>query len=182
MQKNPKMYGRDSKSKLFIVSDQTNVMSQDPENLKKSVKEQGEKLARLGIDLGKIQFSYKIEQKTSKDYWQKKIDNFKKYHEKALEYYNQVHAMMNLVNKEESQMFLLRTSKFRQLALTLIGIMEKIKENPSIIDPKDKQQSQWSREIKNEIIEHSNKCLRHEIDMNSLFREFYEKHLRKMIE
>jgi len=182
MQKNPKMHGRDSKSKLFIVSDQTNVMSQDPENLKKSVKEQGEKLARLGMSLGRIQFSYKIEQKTSKDYWQKKIDDFKKYHEKALEYYNQVHAMMNLVNKEESQIFLLRTSKFRQLALALIGIMEKIKENPSIIDPKDKQQSQWSREIKNEIIEHSNKCLRHERDMNSLFREFYEKHLKKMIE
>ncbi|EIJ66136.1 hypothetical protein BD31_I0615 [Candidatus Nitrosopumilus salaria BD31] len=157
-------------------------MSQDPENLRKAVKEHGEKLAKLGMNLGEIQFSYKIEEKTSKDYWQNRIDDFKKYHQKALEYYNQVYAMMNLVNKEESQMFLLRTSKFRQLAVTLIEIMEKIKENPSIIDHKDKQQSQWSREIKNEIIEHSNKCLRHEMDMNSLFREFYEKQLKKMIE
>jgi len=175
------MPGKNLKSKLFIASNQTDVMDQDPENLKKSVKEEGEKLAKLGITLSKIQFSYKIEEKTSKDYWQKRIDDFKKYHEKALEYYNQVHTMMNLANKEESQMFLLRTSKFRQLALTLIEIMEKIKDNPSIIDPKDKQQSQWSREIKNEIIEHSNKCLRHEMDMNSLFREFYEKHLKKMM-
>jgi hypothetical protein len=157
-------------------------MSQDPENLKKTVKEHAEKLAKMGMNLGEIQFSYKIEEKTSKEYWQKRINDFKKYHEKATEYYNQVHAMMNLVNKEESQMFLLRMSKFRQMALTLIEIMEKIKENPSIIDNKDKQQSQWSREIKNEIIEHSNKCLRHEMDMNSLFREFYEKQLKSMIE
>jgi len=157
-------------------------MSQDPENLKKSVNEIGEKLAKLGMSLSEIRFSYKIENKTSKNYWQKRIDDFKKYHKKALEYYNQVHAMMNLVHIEESQMFLLRTSKFNQLALSLIEIMEKIKENPSIIDLKDKQQSQWSREIKNEIIEHSNKCLKHEMDMNSLFREFYEKHLKMMME
>jgi predicted secreted protein len=181
-QKNPKTLGRNLKFKLFIGSTQTNLMSQDPENLRKAVKEHGEKLAKLGMNLGEIQFSYKIEEKTSKDYWQNRIDDFKKYHQKALEYYNQVYAMMNLVNKEESQMFLLRTSKFRQLAVTLIEIMEKIKENPSIIDHKDKQQSQWSREIKNEIIDHSNKCLRHEMDMNSLFREFYEKQLKKMIE
>ncbi len=89
---------------------------------------------------------------------------------------------MNLVNKEESQMFLLRTSKFRQLGLKLIEIMEKIKENPSIIDSKDKQQSQWSKEIRDQITEHSNKCLHHEKDMNASFREFYEKYLKKILE
>ncbi|MDH5463128.1 MAG: hypothetical protein OEW49_02350 [Nitrosopumilus sp.] len=157
-------------------------MNQDPENLKKSVKEIGEKLAKLGMSLSEIRFSYKMENKTSKYYWQKRIDDFKKYRKKALEYYNQVHAMMNLVNVDESQMFLLRTSKFNQLAVSLIEIMEKIKENPSIIDPKDKQQSQWSREIKNEIVEYSDKCLKHEMDMNSLFREFYESNLKKLVE
>jgi len=176
------MHGIKLKSKLFIVSKQIKSMSQEQENIKKKVKEHSEKLAKLGISLGEIQFSYRIEEKTSKEYWQKRIDDFKKYHEKALEYYSQVHVMMNVVNKEESQLFLLRTSKFRQMALTLIETMEKIKENPSIIDPKDKQQSQWSREIKNEIITYSNECLRHEMDMNSSFREFYEKHLKKMIE
>jgi argininosuccinate lyase len=156
-------------------------MSEDPEKLKKSVKEHSDKLAKLGMELGEIQFNYKNEEKASKEYWQQRIDDFKKYNEKGLEYYNQVHAMMNLVNEEESEMFLLRISKFRQLSTTLIEIMEKIKENPSIIDPKDKQQSKWSKEIKNQITEQSKKCLRYEMDTNTSFREFYEKYLKKII-
>jgi hypothetical protein len=65
--------------------------------------------------------------------------------------------------------------------MTMIEIMEKIRENPSIIDPKDRQQSKWSKEIKNQITEHSNKCLQHEKDMNILFRECYEKHLKEIL-
>ncbi len=157
-------------------------MSPDQENLKKLAEEYSEKLAKLGMELGKIQFSYKVEGKPSKEYWQKRIDDFKKYNEKGMEYYNQTYSLMNLVNKEESQIFLLSTSKFRQLGLTLIEIMEKIKENPSIMDSKDKQQSQWSKEIRDQITEHSNKCLRHEMEINASFREFYEKHLKKILE
>jgi len=157
-------------------------MSQDAESLKKSAKDHSEKLAKIGMELGEIRFSYKVEDKPSKEYWQKRIDDFKKYNEKGLEYYNQAYSLMNLVNKEESQMFLLHTSKFRQLGSTLIEIMEKIKENPSIMDSKDKQHSQWSREIKNQITEYCNKCLHHERDMNTSFREFYEKHLKKILE
>ena len=157
-------------------------MSQDPENLKKEAKEHSDKLAKLGMELGEIQFSYRIEEKVTKEYWQNRMGDLKKYNEKGLEYYNQVHAMMNLVNKEEAQMFLLRVSKFRQLSNTLSETMEKIKENPSIIDSKDKQQSQWSKEIKNQITEQSNQCLRHEMDMNASFREFYDKHLKKILE
>ncbi|MDH3657872.1 MAG: hypothetical protein OEM77_07025 [Nitrosopumilus sp.] len=157
-------------------------MSQDPENLKKSAKEHSEKLAKLGTELGEIQFSYRIKEKPLKEYWQKRIDDFKKYNQKGLEYYNQAYSMMNLVNKEESQMFLLRISKFRKLGLTLIDFMEKIKENPSIMDSKNKQQSIWSKEIRQQITEHSNKCLSHEKDMNTSFREFYEKHLKKILE
>ncbi len=157
-------------------------MSNDQENLKKSAKVHSEKLAQLGKELGEIQFSYKIEEKPSKEYWQKRIDDFKKYNEIGMKYYNQVYSLMNLVNKEESQMFLLRTSKFHQLGLTLIEIMEKIKENPSIVDSKDKHQSQWSREIRDQITEQSNKCLRYEMDMNTSFREFYEKYLKKILE
>jgi len=157
-------------------------MSEVPENLKKSAKEHSDKLAKLGMELGEIQFSYKIEEKVTKEYWQQRMDDFKKYNKKGLEYYNQVHAMMDLVNKEEAQMFLLRVSKFRQLSESLLETMEKIKDNPTVIDSKDKQQSQWSREIKNQITEQSNKCLRHEMDMNTSFREFYEKHLKKILE
>ena len=157
-------------------------MSQDPENLKKSAKEHSEKLAKTGMELGEIQFSYKIEEKITKEYWQKRMNDFKKYNEKGMEYYNQAHSMMNLVNKEEAQMFLLRISKFRQLSTTLSEAMEKIKENPSIIDSKDRQQSLWSKEIKKQITEQSDKCLRHEMDMNTSFREFYEKYLKKILE
>jgi len=157
-------------------------MSQDPEKLKKSAKEHSDKLAKLGMELGEIQFSYKIEEKVTKEYWQQRMEDFKNYNEKGLEYYNQVHAMMDLVNKEEAQRFLLHVSQFRQLSKTLLEAMEKIKENPSIIDSKDKQQSQWSKEIKNQITEQSRKCLRHEMDMNSSFREFYDKHLKSILE
>ena len=154
-------------------------MVHDAENkLKESIKEHSDELAKSGVELGKIQFSYKMENKSSKEYWQKKIEDFKKYSQKGLEYYNQAYSLINLINKEESQMFLLRTSKFRQMGLTLIEIMEKIKENPSIMDSKDRQQSQWSRKIKNEIIQHADKCLGHEREMNVSFREFYEKHLK----
>ena len=110
------------------------------------------------------------------------MDDFKKYNEKGLEYYNQVHVMMDLVNKEEAQRFLLRISKFRQLSTTLSETMAKIKENPTIVDSKDKQQSLWSKEIKNQITDQSNQCLRHEMDMNALFREFYEEHLKSILE
>ena len=157
-------------------------MSEDQENIKKSAKEHSDKLAKLGMELGEIQFSYKIEGKSTKEYWQKRIDDFKKYSKIGMEYYSQVHALMNLVNKEESQTFLFRISKFRQLGATLLEIMEKIKENPSITDSKDRQQSQWSKEIKNQVTEHSNKCLHHEMDMNTSFREFYEKDLKKILE
>ena len=157
-------------------------MSENSENLKESVKEHSKKLAKLGMELGKIQFSYKIEEKASKEYWQHKIKEFKKHSEKGLEYYNQVYSTINLVNKEEAQMFLLHTSKFQQLSTTLIEIMEKIKENPSIIDPKERQQSKWSKEIKNQIREQSNKCLKHEKDTNTLFKEFYERNLKPMLE
>lgn len=157
-------------------------MSNESENLRKSAKEHSDKLAKLGMELGEIQFSYRIDEKVTKEYWEQRMKDFKKYNEKGLEYYDQVHAMMNLVNQEEAQRFLLRISKFRQLSAALLEIMEKIKNNPSIIDSKDKQQSSWSRKIKNQITEQSNKCLRHEMDMNSLFREFYDKHLKKILE
>ena len=37
-------------------------MSDEHENLKKSAKEYSEKLAKLGMELGEIQFSYKMEE------------------------------------------------------------------------------------------------------------------------
>ena len=157
-------------------------MSQNSDGLKKIVREHSEKLAKLGIELAKNQFSYKVENKPSKEYWQKRIDDFKKYNEKGMEYYNEIHSLMNIINREESQMFLLRIGKFRQIGLVFIEIMEKIKENPTIMDKKDKQQSQWSKKIRAEITDQSNSCLNYEKDMNASFREFYEKHIKEILE
>jgi len=157
-------------------------MSQNSEALKKIVKEHSEKLAKLGIELAKNQFSYKVENKPSKEYWQNRINDFKKYNEKGMEYYNEIHSLMNIINREESQMFLLRIGKFRQIGLVFIEIMEKIKENPTIMDKKDKQQSQWSKKIKDQITEQSNKSLNFEKDMNSSFREFYDKQVKEILE
>ena len=89
---------------------------------------------------------------------------------------------MRVIDEEKSQMFLLQIAKFRQLGLTLIEIMEKLEENPSIINSKDRQQSQWSREIKNQIIEQSDKCLKCEREMNTTFREFYEEKMKVILE
>ena len=157
------------------------IMSDDLE-LEKKIKEHSDILAKLGTDLAKNQFSYKVKKKKSKEYWIKRITDVKKYNEKGLEYYNEIYSMMNVVNKEESKMFLLRIGKFRQLGLELMKIMEKIKENPTIGDSKDKQKSQWSKEIGENLIEQSDKCLQFERDMNVEFRKFYEKNIKEILE
>ncbi len=163
-------------------------MTEKQENIKKSAKEHSDKLATLGMKLNEIQFSYKIEGKSTKEYWQKRIDDFKKYSESGMEYYNQVYSLMNLVNKEESQTFLFHISKFRQLGITLLEIMEKIKENPSIADTKDKQQSYWSKEIKNQALPNTatNVYIMKWICKNSQhiisLENSYEKYLKKILE
>ena len=157
-------------------------MSQNSEDIKKKVQEKSEKLAELGFTLTKNQFSYKIEEKISKEYWQKRIKNLTKYNEISLEYYTQIQNLLNLVNKEEAQMFLLQTSKFHQLGTELIKLMQQIEENPSIINSKDKQQSQWSKKIKEKIIEYSRNCLENEKNMNLNFRKFYDAEIKKMLQ
>ena len=157
-------------------------MSNKPNNLKETVKEHSEKLSKLGTDLAKNQFIYKVEKKSSKEYWQERIINFKKYNDNGFRYYDEIFALMRIIDEEKSQIFLLQIAKFRQLGLTLIEIMEKLKENPSIINSKDRQQSQWSREIKNQIIEQSDKCLKCEREMNTTFREFYEEKMKVILE
>jgi hypothetical protein len=153
-----------------------------PPNIKEKMQEQIKKLAKLGSILVENQFSYKIEEKISKEYWHKRIEHLAKYNETSLAYYSQVQKMMNLIDEDKGQMFLLQTSKFHQLGTELIKLMEQIEENPSIIDSKDKQQSQWSKKIKENITESSKKCLENEKNMNLNFREFYDKEIKKILE
>ena len=157
-------------------------MSQDSEETKIRLQEQSKKLTELGSILAKNQFTYKIEEKISKEYWQKRIQDLTKYNEVSLAYYSQVQKMMNLINIEEAQMFLLQTSKFHQLGTELIKLMRQIEENPSIISSKDKQQSQWSKKIKEKILQVSSKCLENEKNMNLNFRKFYDKEIKTILE
>ena len=157
-------------------------MSQDSEEIKIRIQEQSKKLTELGSILAKNQFTYKIEEKISKEYWQKRIQDLTKYNEVSLAYYSQVQKMMNLINIEEAQMFLLQTSKFHQLGTELIKLMYQIEENPSIISSKDKQQSQWSKKIKEKILQVSSKCLENEKSMNLNFRKFYDKEIKTILE
>ena len=157
-------------------------MSQNSEDIKKKVQEKSDKLAQLGSSLAKSQFSYKMEEKISKEYWQKKIEDLTKYNKISLEYYTQIQNLMNLINKKEAQMFLLKTSKFHQLGTELIKLMHQIEDNPSIINSKDKQQSQWSKKIKERILESSTNCLENEKNMNLDFRKFYDVEIKKILE
>ena len=157
-------------------------MNQDSEEIKIRIQEQSKKLTELGSILAKNQFTYKIEEKTSKEYWQKRIQDLTKYNETSLAYYSQVQKMMNLINIEEAQIFLLQTSKFHQLGTELIKLMRQIEENPSIISSKDKQQSQWSKKIKEKILQVSSKCLENEKNMNLNFRKFYDKEIKTILE
>ena len=54
-------------------------MNQYSDDLKKTMQENSKKLTQLGSILAKKQFSYKIEEKTSKEYWQKRIEDLTKY-------------------------------------------------------------------------------------------------------
>ena len=151
-------------------------------NIQSNAKKYSDKLAKLGMELANIQFNFKVQEKTDVKYWQNRIENFKRYQQKGMEYYEQVHLLMNLVEKEKAGLFLLSMSKLQQLGTKLLILLEKVKENPSIVSTKDKQQSKWSKEIKEQLIDHSNKMLHHEMEMNTNFREFYEKHLKKILE
>ena len=169
-------------SKLFIAERFRNIMTEDLEKLKKLAKELSDNLAKLGKEMSEIQFNYKVIENNTEQYWQNRINEFKKYNEKGTEYYTQAHALMNLVDKKQSGLFLLNISKLRQLELKLIMNMQEVKQNPSIIKSKDKQQSKWSKELREKLIESTNACMHHEMDMNKFFREFYETHLKNILE
>ena len=156
-------------------------MENSSEKTKEMIIEYSKRLTELGTDLSKNPFSYKVEEKSTKEYWGKRIQEFEEHSKKSLEYYQQVHRIINVINKEEAEIFLLRIGKFRQMSVKLIESMEKIKENPSIINSKDKQQSTWSKDIRQQIMDQSNNCLNHEKHANEYFRDFYEKSIKEIL-
>ena len=150
-------------------------------NSEKIINEYRENLERLGAELTTIQYNFKIKNETSEKYWEKKIQQFKNYHQKTLEYFNQGYSFMKIINEEESGIFLLRLSKLRQLGVKLLEDMENIKQNPATMNQKDKQQSRWSIEQREKLIKSNDECLNHEKRMNVFFKEFFEKYLQNKL-
>ena len=136
-----------------------------------------QKLERLGIELTKIQYDFKIKEISSKKHWEKRINEFDIYHKKTIEYFSQAYILMKNVDNEKAGLFVLRLSKLKDLGKKLLENMENAKQNPSIMDFKDRQQSKWSIEQRENLINSNQECLDHEKRMNIFFREFFEKNL-----
>ncbi|RNJ77552.1 MAG: hypothetical protein EB829_05965 [Nitrosopumilus sp. H8] len=135
-----------------------------------------ERLAEIAAEIQEMKFSYKVEGRKSPDYWKGRAGEFARYSAKAAEYYTQAYLMIKQTDGSEAGVFLLYTGKFGQIASKLLDTMEKIGENPSVMNS-DRQQSRWSREIRDQLVRHSDVCLRQEKDMNDKFRRFCQKHL-----
>ncbi|MDH3618359.1 MAG: hypothetical protein OEM89_06510 [Nitrosopumilus sp.] len=145
----------------------------------KTIKDYSKKLEKLGLELLKIQYDFKIKDNPSEKYWVKKIQEFKKYHEKVVDYFTQSYSWMKLVDEEQAGIFLLRISKLQQLGVKLLEDMDKVKQNPASMNLKDKQQSKWSKEIREKLLKSNNDCLNHEKRMNVFFKEVYKNYLKK---
>ena len=52
----------------------------------------------------------------------------------------------------------------------------------NIANSKDKQQSQWSKKVKESLVDVSKRCFEHEKTMNLNFREFYDKEVKKILD
>jgi len=153
-------------------------MNDNIEKIQETVK----RLSVLGAELSKTKFSYKIVDGKNSKYWEEYIENLKNRHDKGKQYYSQIYLLMNLIERDKAGIFLLKISKLEQLVTKFQELLEEIKENPSIMSPKDKQQSKWSKEIRKQTIEHSEKSLNHEKEMNRDFREFYDMHIKEILE
>ena len=150
------------------------------DNKENDIKTYTEKLEKLGVELSKIQYEFKIKNHPSAKYWSKKIQEFETYHKKTKEYFSLVYSLMNLIDEEQSSLFLLKLSKLGKLGTELLVNLKNVKENPDTMNLKDKQQSRWSIEQREKLIESNNECLNHEKHMNILFKEFYKKYIKKM--
>ncbi len=144
----------------------------------KPIKEYSEILEKLGVELSKIQYDFKIKNQSSEKYWTKRIQEFDNYHKKVTEYFIQAYSLMSLANEEQSSIFLLRVSKLKKLGVKVLEDMKNVKQNPSTMNLKDNQQSKWSIELRDQLIKSNNDCLDHEKRMNIFFKEFYEKYLK----
>ena len=140
-----------------------------------SISEQRKNLENLGMELALNQYSFKIKETKSEQYWEQRIKEFENYHEKTIEYFMEAYNLIKMVDKNQSPPLLLRIGKLKQLGTKLLENMKTIKENPSMMDTKDAQQSKWSIQQREKLLEANEECKNHEKHLNIFFRETYEK-------
>lgn len=133
-------------------------------------------ITKTGTEIAKTKFSYKVKNTADQKYWTRRVNEHEKYFEKSATYYNHAYQLMKIISAKDSDAFLLAVSKFHQLKTKQMEILTKIANNPTIMKAKDKQQSEWSKNTRDDIIENSSKCLEHEKYMSGLFRKFTEIH------
>lgn len=129
----------------------------------------------LGAEVVRMGFSYKAKNETNQRYWKERIMEQQEYFEKSSKYYKHACLLMEMVRAEQHGILLLALDKFDQLKKQQIEILEKIKENTTVMIS-DRQQSRWSKDLKIEMIENSNRCLEHEKSMSDTIREFFNSH------
>ena len=133
-------------------------------------------ITKIGSEIAKTKFSYKVKDTADQKYWTRRADEHEIYFEKSATYYNHAYQLMKIISAKDSDAFLLAVSKFHQLKTKQMEILTKIANNPTIMKAKDKQQSAWSKNTRDDIIGNSTMCLEHEKYMSGLFRKFTEMH------
>lgn len=156
-------------------------MDETPEDNRSAIADSSRKLAEMGRELSSMQFNYKVLDGKKPEYWEKRVEAFREHHAKSTEYYSQAHRLMSHVDKDGAGVFLLGIGKLRQTGRKLEELLEHIRQNPTIMSSKDKQQSKWSKETREQVIEYSDKTLEQEKALSKSFREFYEKYMTKNV-
>lgn len=134
-------------------------------------------LHALGAEVVRMRFSYEAKNDTRQRYWKERIREHQEYFEKSSKYYKQACLLMEIVRAEQYGEFLLALDKFSQLKKQQMTILEKIKENTTVM-MSDRQQSRWSKDLKREMIENSNRCLEHEKRLSDIIKEFVGSHFK----
>ena len=151
------------------------------DNNTSTLNKHGEKLSEIAENLTQMHFSYKVKERSGKKYWKNRVADFEQYMRISTDYYTHARATIALIDKEESDRFLLLMAKMQQDKTALAKTIKEIATNPSIMDSRDRQQSKWSKDVKERLIQQSDQCLQHEKKMNQTFRDFYEKNFAKTL-
>ena len=58
--------------------------------------ELSKELSKIGLEVTQINFNYKIERNKDSKFWKSKLENFQKYSEKCISYYNICFSILKL--------------------------------------------------------------------------------------